>query len=283
MDVVVDIGNTRVKCGIALHNAVAEEVSILDIPPLGKRLGEESLRRLFHWEILSGSEVLADYPKPLTWWIAQTGSFSWQKLKAEIQSIRANDRFNILTHQQIPLERDVELPAKVGMDRLLAAFAAVEAYGDVPLLIVDAGSAVTMDVVQNQTFHGGAIFPGLTALSAIYPQISPKLPHVPIPHSSSNTRPVYPGRNTQEALQNGLYWGTIGAIRQFYGMLRKENATLILTGGDAQYLFPGLTQEIPASQIQCHPNLVLEGIRNYLTKHVRLTQKTKTPAKQVRQ
>ena len=261
MDVVVDIGNTRVKCGISFPNAVAEEVNVLDIPPLGERLGEGSLRCLFHWEILPEAEVLAVYPKPLTWWIAQTGRFSWQELKAEIQSIRPNDQFNILTPQQIPLERDVKFPAEVGLDRLLAAFAAVEEYGDVPMLIVDAGSALTIDVVQNQIFHGGAILPGLAALSATYPQISSKLPHVPIPHSSSNTRPIYPGKSTQEALLNGLYWGTIGAIRQFYGMLQKENATLLLTGGDAQYLFPGLAQDIPASQIQCRPNLVLEGIR----------------------
>jgi len=267
MNIAVDIGNTRVKCGLFLPDRECE-VGCLPLPPRGGKFADYFLHRMLQWDFLSdevgacGGRLTADdYPAPITWWIAQTGSFPWQTLKAEILKIRTRDQFKIITRQHIPLEVDVDAPEKVGIDRLLAAFAATTEYGDVPMLIVDAGSAITVDVVQNQTFRGGAILPGLAALSATYPKISENLPVVPVPNSPSATRPVYPGKNTQSAIQSGLYWGIIGAIRQFYGALRESRALLILTGGDAEYFLPGLASEIATLQPKHRPHLVLEGIR----------------------
>jgi len=265
-NVAVDIGNTRLKCGILSPNGEGE-VNFVPLPPKGERLSECALRQLFWWESLSDADVLTEdvYPEPLTWRIAQTGSFTWQELKAEVLKVRPRDKFKVVTRQHVPLKIDVDSPQKVGIDRLLAAFAAVKKYGDVPMLIVDAGSALTVDVVQDQTFCGGALLPGLVAQSESYPKISAKLPTVSIPDPFLTTRPVYPGRNTQDAIHNGLYWGTTGAIRQFYAMFfsnnsKKRTALLILTGGDADYLRPGLTQVIPFRRIKHHDALVLEGI-----------------------
>ena len=249
MNIAVDIGNTRVKCGFLLDEGRSREweVHSFGIPPRGKRLGE----------------LTADYPK-ITWQIAQTGSFSWQELKAAILKVRPRDKFKLITRKQIPLKLDVEFPQRVGIDRLLAAFAAIERYGDAPMLIVDAGSAITIDVVQDRTFCGGAILPGLVAQSKIYPQISEKLPLVQAVESQvvEGKLPIYPGRNTKDAIRNGIYWGTIGAIRQFYEMfcLQKKDAMLILTGGDAEYLLPEIARIIPSQKVKHHRNLILEGI-----------------------
>jgi type III pantothenate kinase len=217
-------------------------------------------------------------PTPLTWWIAQTGNFSWQKLKAEILKVRPHDKFKIITRQHIPIKVDVEFPDKVGIDRLLAAFAAVKHHGDSPMLIVDAGTAITVDVVQNQTFYGGAILPGLVAQSKVYPKISEKLPCISIPEYVwsedglvPNKTVVYPGKNTEDAIRSGLYWGTIGAIRQFYEMSfsQEKDVPLILAGGDAQYLQPGLAQFIPSQRIEYWSDtLVLEGIHRCFEEYV---------------
>jgi len=242
MNIAVDIGNTRVKCGVFFSGKVGE-TRFLRIPPKGKEF----------------SELTTGCPGPITWQIAQTGSFSWQELKAEILKIRPRDKFKIVTRRQIPLEIDVDFPQKVGIDRLLAAFAATEKYGDSPMLVVDAGSAITIDVVRDRTFCGGAILPGLVALSETYPKISEKLPLVRMPCEAP---PIYPGRNTKDAVHSGLYWGTIGAIRQFYEKVctDKKNVLLILTGGDAPCLLRGLSQVIPARRTKHHEFLVLEGI-----------------------
>jgi len=249
MNIAIDIGNTRLKCGIFLPDGKIK-VCAMPIPLNGKQF----------------EQLTAAYQLPITWWIAQTGSFRWQTLKAEIRTVRLRDPFKIVTRQHIPLKMNVSVPKKVGIDRLLAAFAATKKYGDTPMLIVDAGSAITIDVVQDQTFCGGAILPGLVAQSEIYPKISEKLPRIPMPDSAVKARPVYPGKNTEDAIRNGLYWGTIGAIRQFYGALQESNALLVLTGGDADYLLPGLAQEVSVLQIKHNPHLVLEGIKGCFSK-----------------
>jgi type III pantothenate kinase len=247
MIVAVDIGNTRLKCRMFLPDKKGRSVCAQVSP-------ERAWRAVLAMHLDISPDIC------VTWWIAPTGRFSWQELKAEVLKIRPRDKFKIVTRKQIPL--NVDFPHKVGIDRLLAAFAAVKEYGDSPMLIVDAGSAVTVDVVQNRTFCGGAILPGLTALTETYPKISEKLPLVALPDPSLTTRPVYPGKNTKEAIHSGLYWGTVGAIRQFYEMLcsKQKDVRLILTGGDGRYLLPGLDRVIPPRQIEYHEFLVLDGI-----------------------
>jgi len=253
MNIAVDIGNTRLKCGVFAppnKRGSALKVWNLLIPQKEEEFDRSSFfRELLLWE----KEII-------TWRIAQTGNFSWKKLKKTILDVRPQDKFRAVTHKRIPFKINVDSPESVGIDRLLAALAAVMNYGETPMLIVDAGSAITIDVFANWTFYGGAILPGLTAMSETYPKISGKLPLVPLPDPSLETRPVYPGKSTEDAILNGLYWGTIGAIRQFYESLRKYNAPLVLTGGDAPYLLPGLAPEIPEQQIKHHDHLVLEGI-----------------------
>jgi len=265
-NIAVDIGNTDLKCGIFTLNG--ELCGVWRCPAKGFKPSISFLRTMLRWDTLTNLRVdrgnrkiaapAVAYPEPLAWWIAQTGKFPWQQWQEAILSLRPNDKFKMVTRRQIPLKRDVKFPTKVGIDRLLAAYAAVKVHGEVPMLIVDAGTAITIDLVQNQTFCGGAILPGLAAQAATYPNISANLPLVSIPDAHLKARSVYPGKSTQEAIQSGLYWGTIGAIRQFYDTLRKQNAPLILSGGDAEYLLPGLVQNIPTTQFK--PHLVLEGI-----------------------
>jgi type III pantothenate kinase len=252
MNIAIDIGNTQLKCGFFGE----KKMYFSELLPKRRGITKNFFRRSLWWNSLS----LKDHSKPLSWWIAQTGDFSWETLQAEIIKIRPHDKFTIITHKQIPLQIDVDFPKKVGIDRLLAAFAAVKMYCDAPMLIVDAGTAITVDVIHNQTFCGGAILPGLVALSETYPRISAKLPLVSFQELLDS--PLFPAKNTEDAIRSGFYWGTIGAIRQFYEMSfpHKKDVRLILTGGDTDYIFSGLSRVIPARKIKRHELLVLEGI-----------------------
>ena len=255
MNIAVDIGNTCLKCAIFFPNGVRKVTSnpIFDEP----RIDEEFVRNLIQWKAFSKKEEAS----PLTWRIAQTGSFPWEKVQAEILKTRPQDQFEIITHRHIPLKIDVDFPEKVGIDRLLAAFTAVDIFGDRPMLVVDAGTAITVDAVQKRTFCGGAILPGLVAKSEIYPQISEKLPLIEFSHSFI-MKPGCPGKNTEDAVHNGLYWGTIGAIRLFYELFfpRKKKVQLVLTGGNGAFLVPGLLRVLNREQIRYDPALVFEGI-----------------------
>jgi len=257
MNIAVDIGNSRMKCGIFFPNGVRKVTAnpILQ----GTRIDEEFVRNMIQWKTLSETELRT----PFTWRIAQTGSFPWKKVQKEILRTRPHDRFEMLTYQQIPLKMDVDSPEKVGLDRLLAAFMAVQSCGDAPMLVVDAGTAITIDVVQNRTFCGGAIVPGFFAQSETYPRVSAKLPVVQWSYSFA-MKLASPGKNTEDAVHNGLYWGTIGTIRLFYEMFfpQKRNVLLILTGGDAEFLVPGLIRVLSMEKIKYHPALVLEGIHD---------------------
>jgi type III pantothenate kinase len=259
MNIAVDIGNTCIKCGIFFPNGTRKVTS--NPLPKENQVNEEFVHDLIQWKTLSELEMSS----PFAWRVAQTGSFPWKKIQAEIRKKRPHDQFEILTHQQIPLKVDVDFPEKVGIDRLLFAYAAVKDFGSIPMLLVDAGTAITIDAVQNKTFCGGAILPGLHTLSATYPRISKKLPTLSIPlmpEGAKSPLPVFPGKNTEDAIHCGFYWGTIGAIMQFTDMFfrRMEDVCLILAGGDSQYLLSGIANLISSHQIKHHKNLVLEGI-----------------------
>jgi pantothenate kinase type III len=270
MNIAVDIGNTCLKFGVFAPDKENELVGHWMMPTDETGwVNGTFLKNMTCVGMLTNKITPSDkwapgmenpYPDPLTWKIAQTGSFPLKKFKTEILALRPKDVFKTVQRRQIPLKRDVDAPEQVGIDRLLAAYSAVKKYGDAPMLVVDVGTAITVDVVQNQTFCGGAILPGLTALSEAYPRISAKLPH--IGHDAMIKIGLnYPGGNTKSAVFNGIYWGTIGAIRQFYQMYpHQERALLILTGGDAKFFLPALTQMVPKGHLLHHDTLVLEGI-----------------------
>lgn len=275
-NIAVDIGNTRLKCSVLVSGAPVGTSVALPLPK-GNRVSKKFVSNLssivrewedwekWVWDNPKKDPIESGNCKQFTWLIAQTGSFSWRVLKTEILKIRPNDQFTVITRQQIPVNIDVDFPEKVGMDRLLAAATAVKRFGNVPMLVVDAGTAVTIDVVQNGTFCGGAILPGMQVLAKTYPKISGPLPVVAIPGGTEKHRcmlPHFPGKNTEDAIHSGIYWGTIGAISQYCSMFfsKKKDYRIILTGGDAPYLLTGL-QKTMSSVPMIHVEwLVLEGI-----------------------
>jgi len=125
-----------------------------------------------------------------------------------------------------------------------------------PLLVVDAGSAITVDVVSaDGVFQGGAILPGFAASAIALARISPKLPQIDVTQISSA---AYPGRNTEEALAAGVYWGAVGAVRQCYEMACASH--IVLTGGNGNALKIGLAQTLSPEMLVEIPELVLIGI-----------------------
>ncbi len=138
----------------------------------------------------------------------------------------------------LPMELDVDEPAKVGVDRVLCAFAAHSVVGDAAV-IADFGTAVTIDLVdENGVFLGGTILPGFDiSADALHRQTAalPKIDKVMIP-----AKPF--GRNTAEAINNGLYYSAIGAlemiIRVYSEQLGKWPQTVV-TGGNMEIIRSG--------------------------------------------
>ncbi len=94
-------------------------------------------------------------------------------------------------------------------------------------IIVDAGSAITVDIMENKVHKGGFILPGLQKLQEIYPEISPKLDCDFNVKVNLDTIPL----NTQDAIAYAILKSIISPIEQI-----AANKPVIFTGGDGKLL-----------------------------------------------
>ena len=169
-------------------------------------------------------------------------------------------RLKVVTLQSVPIEVQVEHPEKVGIDRLLNALAINQLRNDnTPAMVIDLGTACTVDRISGDgVFQGGAILPGVKLAAEALHSGTAALPRLAL-ESSLPVEPV--GKSTQAAMQSGLLWGMVGAVRELIARMSQAEATpalVYLTGGDALLLI----EHLPAEEIHLRhiPNLVLSGI-----------------------
>ena len=142
MNLVVDIGNTRIKV------AVVEGADVL-LSQVFVSVDEVPLK-----------ELREQYPMVNKSIVASTGE------PAEHIAERLRDEgFQVLEMTSLtptPIGNDYYTPSTLGVDRLAAAVAAVEVMGCRDCVIVDFGTAITIDLVEDGVFRGGNISPGMT-------------------------------------------------------------------------------------------------------------------------
>ncbi len=157
-------------------------------------------------------------------------------------------------HIPLPVSGDVSYPERVGVDRLLCGYAALQLYGR-PCVVVGAGTAITVDLIDDSgVFAGGAIAPGLRTAARALSESASNLPSYDV------KAPIRAcGRDTEEAVLSGVYHfcreGTFALVRK-YSETCKGCAQLIITGGDAELLEP------PGGRFKYsfNPGLLLKGI-----------------------
>jgi len=104
----------------------------------------------------------------------------------------------------------------MGIDRIFALQSVVNG------VIIDAGSAVTIDVVKNEEFVGGFIYPGIKAMQKTYENISPALAYSFNFECDLDIMP----KNSQDAISYGY-------LKTLYCEVMSYKLPIILTGGDA--------------------------------------------------
>jgi len=239
-DFVADIGNTRVKWGRCVQERVAEIVSL---PPNDPEMWQ---RQLQVWHT----------PASCCWYVAGVNP---QRRDYLIDWLRQQAQQVVLlqTAAELPLQVALERPNAAGIDRLLDAVAAnARRPQGQPAAIVDAGSAVTVDWLDEEgVFCGGAIFPGLRLMSQALNSYTALLPLVSI----TTPLPALPGASTRAAIEAGVYWSVAGGINALIDRMAKQagvRPTIFVTGGDAQLL----SAAVDSSAI-VWPEMTLEGIR----------------------
>ena len=172
------------------------------------------------------------------------------------QSCFGKQALNLEPQRQTLIPVAYRPPSDVGADRIANAIGARVLYG-VPLIIVDLGTATTVDAVSEEgVYLGGAITPGLETSVAGLIAAAAKLRPVTL-------RPPGPviGRTTEEALLAGAIYGHAAEVQGLVRRMRKElgkSATVVGTGGLVSLLAPYL-------DVLHHvrPHLTLEGLYHF--------------------
>jgi type III pantothenate kinase len=252
--IAVDVGNSRIKLGLFDRaEAIVEATDPGRILELSAK--DWDVRRLTAW--------LPTGPTWPEWWIASVNRPVAARLVEWIRrdSLTPSGHsapVRELTCRDLPLSIGVEHPERVGIDRLAAATAADRLRArHRAALVVDAGSAITVDCVSPQgVFLGGAILPGLEMTARALHEFTDLLPLVP--PGELTDPPAALGISTVTAIRSGMYWGAIGAVRELAVRLSvgfDPPPELFLTGGAAAFLAHALDR--PSRVL---PHLVLSGI-----------------------
>lgn len=156
--------------------------------------------------------------------------------------------------------------AQFGVDRFCALIAARQQCPKQPVLVINAGTAITIDyLAANGQHEGGVIMPSLAAMKAGLNQLAPKLTEYWEDTDSSKTNAIdCMATSTQAALQLGARWMLISALTQTIAAMKEKTTesspqapmALVIAGGDAVMLQSMLDPTALAKE-----HLVLEGVR----------------------
>lgn len=229
----IDVGNTRIK------SAVFEDNTLL---------------RIFNIEYTAVIEkthiILQEYPEIKTFVISSVGNldqsfFDYFEEKVTIYQISRNCLF--------PFQNSYSTPETLGIDRMVLASGAVIQFANQNRLVIDAGTCITYDFIdENDTYLGGAISPGIRLRYDSLHQQTAKLPLLTKDYPQN-----FIGNSTQEAIHSGVINGVTLEINGFIELYTAQypKFIIILTGGDSEFLAKRLKNTIFANS-----NFLLESL-----------------------
>lgn len=182
----------------------------------------------------------------------------------KLQKIFEDLGYKTLTRRDVagfPVAIRYTTPETLGFDRIAAACGAWYLYKGSPLLIIDAGTSMTVDFVDEQGgYMGGAISPGLDMRFRALHEYTGRLPLV-----TPDAEAMVTGTSTAGSINAGAYIGMVFEIQGFISHYELNNKKLkiIMTGGDAELLQMRLKKTIFAE-----PNLVLIGLNEILDNQI---------------
>jgi len=239
MNLIVDAGNTAVKIAVFEgFEFIFKEVFVID----------EALNKI--------EEILFKHPnidKVITSSVSQLNEVRLKKILKEIFWLVLDCK------TKVPFVNLYKTPTTLGVDRIALMSGAVTQYKNKNILVIDAGTCITYDFVNNKSeYFGGSIAPGLNLRYKSLADYTAKLPLL---------KPKYPpnliGDSTNNAIHAGVCNGIIqemnGVIEQFSN--KYEELVVILTGGDAIFLSERLKSGIFVDQ-----NFLLHGL-NYILEY----------------
>lgn len=231
----VDIGNTSVKTTLFDSGCIVSRIVSSGLAEAAALVAGVRCRKIAYCATRRLTEEEKDAAERAGWW--------------ELHSDRP-----------LPIRLDYVSLSTLGPDRIAAAVGATTLYGGRPLLIADAGTALTLDIVVGGSFRGGNISPGLSMRRRALHEYTSRLPL-----AERHAAPDCPfGSDTESAIACGADWG---AAFETAGAFRAANATygctlLVTSGGDGERLLVLAEKSLPEwAEAKWEPDLVAYGLK----------------------
>ena len=230
----IDVGNGRTKFGLATTETILERREHAT-----RELSPDAVREVTQgWEF-DGAVICSVVPKAVPAFREVYGS----------QLIEQRHDTNLGIGIRYPK------PETIGPDRLANAVALAHMHG-APGIVIDFGTAVTFDILSaDKSYIGGVIAPGLRLMTDYLHERTALLPRVDLREPTSAI-----GQSTEQAILAGAAIGYRGMVKGILEALKKEmgaeNAHVVATGGDAEWIISGIGESIVVD-----PDLTLHGLR----------------------
>lgn len=200
-------------------------------------------------------EQIGELLSAWTWERAVLASVVPRHCKAIRDACSGKEMIEVSHQVSLGVEVDFPDPSTVGADRLANAAAVADLYPGESVVVVDFGTAVTFDIIDDRpAYIGGVIAPGLGAMrhylherTALLPEIELKRPNCAI------------GKTTEHAMQSGAFHGYRGLVREILARISEEmgngDCKVVATGGYASLIAENF------SEIETiDPQLTMKGL-----------------------
>jgi type III pantothenate kinase len=235
LNLTIDIGNTQTKLGFfdGLELQSTQKFSSAEIIP---------------WQSILNTHKITHSI------LSQAGN-----TQSDLETLYSNTQCLEVHHQlQLPFTSDYDPFENLGIDRVVGLAAAAHLFPRENVMIIDAGTCITYDLMTAKAHHlGGVISPGLMMRYQAMHRFTHQLPNLEIQTPSS-----FPPTNTHEAMHHGVISSVVAEIEAFISRFETSIPTfrIILTGGDAGFLSKRVKNGILADEnfLAIGLNLLLE-------------------------
>ncbi|MGE0077733.1 MAG: type III pantothenate kinase [Bacteroidales bacterium] len=224
MNLILDIGNTRAKLALIENETIVLSQSYQDLT-------------------LAEIEIIVSTYSPQKAIVCIVGKVN----NAILDYIQNNLKTITLDHNTpLPIQNNYTTPNTLGYDRIAVAVGANYLYPNKDILIIDAGTAITYELVtSNGIYQGGAISPGIQLR---FKSLNNHTAHLPYLEKVENFRLI--GKTTNECIYSGVLNGTLCEIDGYIDEVRNDfpKICVILTGGDSNFFANKLKNSIFVNQ-----------------------------------
>jgi type III pantothenate kinase len=238
MKLIIDIGNSYVKLAVFDGEEIVELI-------VSEDLSVQQVEEIFNGNPKIKSAILSDV----------------RGQSLEISKLLSKKVFFIeLNHTTpVPFTNLYQTPETLGRDRIAGASAAVKMFPRQNALVIDAGTCITYDLVNNKgEYLGGAISPGINMRYKALHDFTSKLPLL---KSLGEEVPDAIGNSTGNSIYSGVQKAVLLEVEAMINeyQQRLQGLKVIISGGDYFYFDKNLKSNIFAA-----PNIVVKGLKEIL-------------------